>query len=166
MTGPTLALPESFTVSYDTWAGVTDRPSDPDNEPDIRPVTGTILFRYRLPSGWAFRCNNYNPRPTDFALDTFNARLDEGRLRQLDGTLNVKLIANTPLLEWTQDLYIDISFTNVVFNRGDRVWRPFSIIAPTVGGGTVNLTQVQRHQYLTPQQYEQWFQNNPAPASA
>ncbi|MEC4836119.1 hypothetical protein R2362_16035 [Mycobacteroides chelonae] len=90
------ALPESFTVSYDTWAGVTDRQTDPDNEPDIRPVTGTILFRYRVPSGWAFRAAEYDPRPTDFALDTFTARLDEGRLKQLDGTVNVKLIANTP----------------------------------------------------------------------
>ncbi|SLJ40262.1 Uncharacterised protein [Mycobacteroides abscessus subsp. abscessus] len=157
------ALPESFTVSYDTWAGVTDRQTDPDSEPDIRPVTGTILFRYRVPSGWAFRAAEYDPRPTDFALDTFTARLDEGRLKQLDGTVNVKLIANTPLLAWDQPLYIDISFSNVVFNRGDRSWRNFAIVAPTTGGGTVNLTTVQRYPFLTPQQYEQWFQNHPAP---
>ncbi|SKM81321.1 Uncharacterised protein [Mycobacteroides abscessus subsp. massiliense] len=165
MTGPALASPESFTVSYDAWAGVADRVTDPDNEPDIRPVTATMLFRYRVPAGWAFRAPNYNPRPTDFALDTFTARLDEGQLKQLDGTLNLKLIANTPLLGWTEDLYIDISFTNVVFNRGDRTWRPFAIKAPTAGGATVNLTTVQRYPFLDASRYQDWFTQNPPPGS-
>lgn len=166
MTGPVLAVPQSFTAMYDTWAGVADRNTDLDNEPDIRPITATVLFRYRLPQGWAFRAANYDPRPTDFALDTFEGRLDEGRLRHPNGTLGMKLFANTPLLSWPADLYIDISFSNVVFNRGDRTWRNFAIIAPVTAGTEVNLTTVQRYPFLTPTQYEQWFQNNPAPNPA
>lgn len=157
------SLPASFTVVYDTLSAVADRSDDPDAEPDIRPVTATVDFIYRVPPGWAFRCNDYDPRPTDLVLDTFQARLDEGRLRQLSGAINLKLIANTSLLEWPDDLYVDIKFSNVVFNRGTQVWRNFAIKCPTAGGVTVNLTTVSRFPYVPRDQYTAYFERHPIP---
>lgn len=156
----------SVTVTYKAIAAVADRSSDDDYEPNIYPVTANVDLRYRTPLGWAFRAVQYEPDPiedpgdedpTDIAIESFTARLDEGQLLTLAGN-PIKLVANTPVLAWPYgDLYIDVAFTNVVFNRGRQLWSNFAFRLPTEGGGTVNLTTVQRYPYLPVARYADYF---------
>jgi hypothetical protein len=56
------------------------------------------------------------------------------------GTLGggVKLVANTADID-LDDLYYDLKFSQVVYNKADQEIQPFAILAPTTGGGTVDL---------------------------
>lgn len=152
-----MAALEYFTVTYDALGVSADRSTDEDALPDIRPMTCNVEFVYRVPPGHAFRAVDYTPRPTDLGFDNFVCRVDEGRLKQINGTLNFQLPANTAVLGWSGDLYIDVVFTNIVYARGTRKWRNFAFIAPTTGGGTVNLTTVARHPYLPRDKYGEHF---------
>lgn len=158
-----MAALEHFTVSYDALGVSADRNTDPDADPEIRPMTCNIEFVYRVPPGFAFRAVDYEPRPTDLGLDGFICRVDEGRLKGLDGTVNFKLPANTPLLGWPGDLFIDVVFTNVVYSRATRTWKNFAIICPTTPGTTINLTTVARYPYVARTRYGDYFTTNPAP---
>ena len=149
-----------FTVTYDAVGVTADRNTDPDAEPEIRPMTSTMEFIDRTPPGYAFRAASYSPRPTDLGFGGFTARMDEGRLRGIDGTLNFRLPANTDVLGWEYgDLYIDVVFSNVVYARAERTWQHFAIIAPTDPETVVNLTTVRRHPYVPVAKYGEWFQN-------
>lgn len=158
-----MAVVESFTVSYDAL-GVTRDGTDADLEPDLRPMTANVDFIYRVPPGHAFRAAAFDPRPTDLGFAGFECRVDEGRLKHLNGNVNFTLPANTPLLGWPGDLYIDVRFRNVVFARARRPWPNFSFICPTTPGVTINLTTVERHPFLPQDRYALWF-NRTAAAS-
>ncbi|WP_396902706.1 hypothetical protein [Mycolicibacterium sp.] len=157
-----MATVESFTVSYDAL-GVTRDGPDPDLEPDLRPMTANVDFIYRVPPGHVFRAASFDPRPTDLGFAGFECRVDEGRLKHLNGNVNFTLPANTPMLGWPDDLYIDVRFRNVVYARARRRWPNFAFICPTTPGVTVNLTTVERHPYLPEERYANWF-NRPAPS--
>lgn len=161
----TTASLEFFTLIYDALGVSADRNTDIDAQPDIRPMTCNIEFVYRVPPGFAFRAENFDPRPTDLGFDNFKCRMDDGRLRGIDGTLNFQMPANTALLGWDADLYIDVVFTNVVYARGTRAWNNFAIICPTVPDTVVNLTTVTRHTYVPRARYPEYFAANPAPVS-
>lgn len=62
------------------------------------------------------------------------------------GTLGggVKLVANTADIA-LDDLYYDLKFSQVVYNRADQQISPFAIIAPTSGGGTVDLADAAKY---------------------
>ncbi|QBP29783.1 hypothetical protein SEA_TYPHA_128 [Mycobacterium phage Typha] len=161
-----MAVIESVTVVYKAIAAVADRSSDADDEPDIRPVTANVDLTYRVPPGWSFKATDYEPNPdgapgvtepTDIGIESFEARLDEGQLLTLGGR-SVLIVANTPLLEWPYgDLFVDVRFRNVVYNRKTQRWASFAFIVPTTGGTTVNLTTVERHPYVDPTRYADWF---------
>lgn len=161
---------ESVTVIYKAIAAVADRADDEDFEPNIYPVTANVDLRYRTPPGWAFRAATYEPDPdgnpgvtdpTDIAIQSFTARLDEGQLVTLAGG-PIKLVANTAMLAWPYgDLYVDVAFTNVVFNRGLQTWSNFAIKLPTAGGSTIDLTTVQRYPYLPVAKYADYFARLP-----
>lgn len=161
-----MATIESVTIVYRAIAAVADRSSDVDDEPDIRPVTANVDLYYRVPPGFAFRTRDYEPdpvgnpglyQPTDIGVESFQCRLDEGQLLTLGGR-PVLVVANTPLLQWPYgDLYLDVVFRNVVFNRKTQAWSPFAIKVPTVGGGTVDLTTCQRFPYVSPSRYAEHF---------
>lgn len=160
----TLAGLEFFTVSYDALGVSADRNTDVDAEPDVRPMTCNIEFVYRVPPGFAFRAVDFDPRPTDLGLDGFICRVDEGRLKGLDGTVDFMLPANTALLGWAGDLFIDVVFTNVVYSRSSRTWKNFAFVCPTVPETTVNLTKVTRHPFVPRLKYGAYFQQNPVPS--
>lgn len=157
-----MAALEYFTVSYDALGVTADRNSDPDADPEIRPMTCNVEFIYRVPPGFAFRAADYEPRPTDLGFGGFTCRVDEARLKGLDGTVDFRLPANTALLDWESqgygaDLFIDVVFTNVVYARDERVWKNFAFICPTVPDALVNLTSVQRYPYVTRTRYGDYF---------
>lgn len=56
------------------------------------------------------------------------------------GTLGagVQLVANTNAID-LDELYFDLKFSDVVYNRADQDISPFAILAPTTGGVTVDL---------------------------
>lgn len=157
-----MATLEYFTVSYDA-KGVTRDGQDVDMLPDTPPMSCNVEFVYRVPPGFAFRASTLDPRPTDLGFGGFVARVDEGRLKHLNGNVDYTLPANTAVLEWSADLYIDVVFTNVVYSRARRAWNNFAFKCPTVGNATVNLTTVERHPYVPPERYNEWFQRNPVP---
>ena len=162
-----MAALQYFTVTYDALGVTADRNTDPDADPEIRPMTCNVEFVYRTPPGFAFRAANYGSRPTDLGFGGFICRVDEARLKGLDGTVNFRLPANTDLLQWEAegygaDLFIDIVFTNVVYARDDRVWKNFAIICPTMPDTTVNLTTVQRYPYVPRNKYGDYFSNRRA----
>lgn len=164
---PTL---ESITVVYKAIATQTDWADDDDFEPNIYPVTANVDLRYRTPPGWAFRVATYEPNPTanpgvtdptDIAITDFTARLDEGQLLTLAGN-PIKIIANTQMLAWPYgDLYVDVAFTNVVFNRGLQSWSNFAFKVPTAGGTVVDLTTAERYPYLPASKYGDYFAKLP-----
>lgn len=159
-----MAALQYFTVTYDALGVTADRNTDYDADPEIRPMTCNVEFIYRVPPGFAFRAADYEPRPTDLGFGGFTARVDEARLKGLDGTVNFRLPANTALLQWASaghgpDLYIDVMFNNVVFARSERVWKNFAFICPTVPETSVNLTTVQRHPYVPRDRYGDHFAN-------
>ncbi|MCC9181097.1 MULTISPECIES: hypothetical protein [Mycolicibacterium] len=161
-----MAALEFVTIAYKAVAAVADRSSDVDDDPDIRPVTANVDLIYRVPPGFAFRASQYEPNPvgnpgvhdpTDIGVESFECRLDEGQLLTLGGR-PVLVVANTPVLEWPYgDLYMDIKFRNVVFNRKTQPWSPFAIKLPTAGGTTVNLTTVTRYPYVPRERYADHF---------
>ncbi len=155
---------EFFSISYDALGVSADRNIDVDAEPDVRPMTCNIEFIFRVPPGFAFRCVDFDPRPTDLGLDNFVCRVDEGRLKGLDGTVNFQMPANTALLGWDGDLFIDVAFTNVVYSRGSRIWKNFAFICPTVPDTAVNLTKVTRYPYVPRARYLDYFARNPVPS--
>lgn len=162
-----MAALEYFIVTYDALGVTADRNTDPDIHPEIRPMTCNVEFVYRTPPGFAFRAAAYEPRPTDLGLGGFTCRVDEARLRGLDGSLNFELPANTDLLQWENegygpDLFIDVIFTNVVYARDERVWKNFAFICPSVPGTIVNLTSVQRYPYMPRASYADHFRNFPS----
>lgn len=65
-----------------------------------------------------------------------------------DGSLNegVKLVANTAAIDLDELIY-DTVFSNVIYNKADQIIAPFGFAAPTTGGGSIDLSQVQK---LTP----------------
>lgn len=157
-----MAVVEYFTITYDALGVTADRNTDYDADPEIRPMTCNVEFVYRVPPGFAFRAVDYEPRPTDLGFGGFICRVDEARLRGLDGTVNFRLPANTALLNWEArgygpDLFIDVVFTNVVYARGERVWKNFAFICPTVPETEVNLTAVQRYPYVPRTRYGDHF---------
>lgn len=152
---------EYFTVSYDALGITRDNSNDPDSDPDARPMTCNVEFVYRVPPGYAFRAATLEPRPTDLGFGGFVCRVDEGRLKHLNGTVDFRLPAHTPVLGWDGDLFIDVAFTNVVYARERRPWINFAFVCPTEPESTVNLTTVQRYPYLTQDRYTEWFQRHP-----
>ncbi len=157
-----MANVEYFTVEYDAVGVTADRNLDIDADPEIRPMTCNVEFVYRVPPGFAFRAADYDPRPADLAFGGFICRVDEARLKGLDGTVNFRLPANTDLLAWEShgygpDLFIDVVFTNVVYARAERVWKNFAFICPTVPETVVNLTRVQRYPYVPRTRYAEHF---------
>lgn len=155
-----MAALEYFTVSYDA-KGVTRDGPDEDFLPDMPPMSCNVEFVYRVPPGFAFRASTLEPRPTDLGFGGFVARVDEGRLKHLNGNVDYTLPANTAVLEWPYgpDLYIDVVFTNVVYSRARRPWNNFAFKCPTEGDTTVNLTTVERYPFLAQARYGEWFQN-------
>lgn len=55
----------------------------------------------------------------------------------------VQLVANTNAIN-LDELYFDLVFSNVVFNKSDQFIASFAILAPTVGGGTFDLSEMQK----------------------
>lgn len=130
-------LVEYFTVVANLTAFITDY-VDPGYAPDQQPISATVKFIPRLPTGQIIWIPGQG-----VVLSTITARFDpDGILRTIIGDVGVQLVANTPILGLTQPLIWDVSFSNVIYARGDRYLQPFGFAAPTTGGGIVDLSLV------------------------
>lgn len=60
-----------------------------------------------------------------------------------DGSLNegVKLVAHTAAIDLDELVY-DAVFSNVIYNKADQIIAPFGFVAPTTGGGSIDLASI------------------------
>jgi hypothetical protein len=118
-----VASPTYFTVEADFRAIVGDTINDDDYDPDILPVSASVLFSPLLNAGDLILATQADPRPTGFLAAPVAAVVDpaDGRLKirvpvREDGDPEfgpVRLLADTPLLELKSPLYYRVTFTNV-----------------------------------------------------
>jgi hypothetical protein len=171
-----MAAPTFFTVAADYKSVVGDTDNDLDADPDLGPVTATVLFTPKIRDGDIILATGASPRPTGFVAAPIPARIDtDGRLKvrvdpdrdkitvanyaalpgsgnstkiyvtadtQLayywsgsayvvtDNYVPVRLLADTPLLELTGDLWYTVSFTNVQYNGRKGQINSFDFQAP------------------------------------
>jgi hypothetical protein len=138
---------EYFTLTADLNAIIVDY-VDVGATPDVQPISATVEFRPRLPVGTIIWIPG---QMQGVALAPIKARTDtDGYLKTIQGDIGVQLVANTPILGLgTYDpttakggLVYDVIVTNVIYNKAEQVISPFAFAAPTVGGGTVDLSEV------------------------
>lgn len=111
---------------------------DAGTDPDIQKITATVDFIPRIPNGSLVWASGLTP-PQGVALPRIRGRFDtDGTLKTIVGGVGVKLTANTDVID-LDELYYDIVFSNVVYNKADQVIAAFAITAPYIGGITVDL---------------------------
>lgn len=138
---------EFFTVTADLNAIVVDY-VDTGAQPDVQPISASVEFRPRLNPGQIVWVPG---QQQGLALAPIKARFDtDGILKTIVGDAGVQLVANTPILGLGEydpatakgGLVYDVVFTNVIYNKADQVIDPLAFVAPTVGGGTLDLAGV------------------------
>jgi len=145
------SVPTYFSVAGDFRAIVADTENDTDHDPDSAPVTAKILFTPLLATGDVILATHASPRPTGFVPVPIQGVIDtDGRVklrRKADDGVSefteIRLLADTALLELKTPLFYRVSFAEVKFNGKPGIIAPFTIQAP-VSDVELNLITVMR----------------------
>ena len=148
-----MTSPEFFTVTADFAALVEDASTDPDYDPQVAPVQGTVTFTPVVESGDIILATQMSPRPTGLVPAAITAIVDsDGRLKLRTATdeggsgftfAPVRLMADTALLELDSPLYYSVSFSGMTFNGRPARITGFTFQAPNADV-EVNLIEVAR----------------------
>ena len=126
-------MPTFFPVTAILQALVSDSSADVDGNPDAQFISATVTF---TPS-----VSQVNAEGKVLRLAPIKARTDnvDGVLKTIDGH-SVTLVANTFGIT---GMHYTVSFTNVVYDKGNRDIPSFSFLAPTTSTA-VDLATVQK----------------------
>lgn len=148
---PTLKYFTSKLYWYDV---VGDSPAeiggDVDTDPDTKGINGavTITPSVRGVDLRAIKAPGLTPNPAVFALAPIEARIDDGRLKMTASQVDVRLVANCPVLELPEDAVLVYEFRphHVTYNKGPQTLPTITIVAPEVSDDStvvVDLAQVE-----------------------
>lgn len=132
-----------FTCAADYAAALADG-IDGDVDPDITPVTATVMFTPLIESGGVFKAVTYTPRPTGFVPVKVPAKIGtDGRLAARVGQADVRLVAETSVLGLASGshLYYKVEFSDEKVAGVRTSIGDFTFQAPT-SDTTVNLISV------------------------
>jgi hypothetical protein len=115
----------------------TDSSLDVDGNPDIQFISSTVTFTPSVDQVHSTLDD------TIYRLEPIQGRTnpDDGALKTIDGH-TLTLVANTTALDLDELIYT-VTFTNVVYDKGDRDIAGFRFAAPTAATA-VDLATVER----------------------
>lgn len=121
-----------FTVTQPSVEGVQTNDSG-GNAPEIHRVSGLVTFTPSITEVQS------TARDSTILLLPIQGRIVNGELCAIDGTIGVKLVANTSVLGLqANSLTYRVDYSRVIAEGKEREMRPFKIIAPSTES-TINL---------------------------
>lgn len=129
-----------FTVTGTFLAAVRDSVYDVDNDPELTPMTGSVVLTPLIDSGDSLPAPTLTP-PANLWLVPIKAQIRAGKITA-NGATGVKLVANTAVLGLAGNLYYRVDYPEGL-TAGGKTYQPdsFTFQAPLTAT-TVDLVEV------------------------
>jgi len=129
-----------FNVTATYLAALKDSLYDVDNDPELSPMSGTVVLTPLIDTGDSIPAPTLTP-PANLWLVPIRAQIKGGKITT-NGANGVKLVANTAVLGLSGNLYYRVDYPEGLTAGGNRYQPdPFTFQAPTTAT-TVDLVEV------------------------